>query len=316
MISRYGVRYIYVGPVERHTSSRSERPSHASREGVAKFEAMVGETLDVAYRNAGVTIYKVRPSTQWPPRRSPPTPMGDAVRWLLTLQVSAMAALPLTGLALRALPDRGYALSKVAGWALASWIAWVVAATGLVGRSSTLDSYAVLAVAGRLVSHAALAQGGYMRAWVLYFRERWAYVLCSSRRRSLGRSSASYCCARTCEVSGTEKPMELMYLQSLYSSSSLPPDDLWLSGRPANYYYYGYYMNAFVGRMSRAPAVAFNLSLAGVWASTLVALGGVAYNGVIAGNGRRLRAVAAAAGPRTRADREQPGGCTGSVERD
>ena len=207
-----------------------------------------------------------------------------------------MAALPLTGLALRALPDRGYALSKVAGWALASWIAWVVAATGLVGRSSTLDSYAVLAVAGASFLTLLWHKGGYMRAWVLYFRERWAYVLLIEA--AFVGAFLGFVLLRSYmpEVSGTEKPMELMYLQSLYSSSSLPPDDLWLSGRPANYYYYGYYMNAFVGRMSGAPpAVAFNLSLAGVWASTLVALGGVAYNGVIAGNGRRLRAVAAAA---------------------
>ncbi len=68
VISRYGVRYIYVGPVERqHEFAFNGQPEpYASREGVAKFEAMVGETLDVAYRNAGVTIYKVRPSTQWP----------------------------------------------------------------------------------------------------------------------------------------------------------------------------------------------------------------------------------------------------------
>ncbi|MDQ3856233.1 MAG: hypothetical protein M3281_07565, partial [Chloroflexota bacterium] len=68
IISRYGIRYIYVGPVERlhELESEGQVEPYASRAGLAKFERMAGSTLDVVYRNSGVTIYRVRPSWRWP----------------------------------------------------------------------------------------------------------------------------------------------------------------------------------------------------------------------------------------------------------
>lgn len=70
LISRYGVRYIYVGPVERlHEFPALEEGGtpqrYASSEGLRKFDGMVGTTLRVAYRNQGVTLYEVLPSWQW-----------------------------------------------------------------------------------------------------------------------------------------------------------------------------------------------------------------------------------------------------------
>ncbi len=67
VISRYGVRYIYVGPVERlHEFPSEPRPErYASAAGLAKFERMRGETLRTAYQNRGVVIYEVLPSWRW-----------------------------------------------------------------------------------------------------------------------------------------------------------------------------------------------------------------------------------------------------------
>ncbi|MDP9383039.1 MAG: DUF2298 domain-containing protein [Chloroflexota bacterium] len=70
VIERYGVRYVYVGPVERlHEFGDPARGEpvvrYASARGLAKFDRMVDRTLRVAYRNSGVTVYEVLPSWQW-----------------------------------------------------------------------------------------------------------------------------------------------------------------------------------------------------------------------------------------------------------
>ena len=53
LLDRYNVGYVYVGELER---------AYYDANGLAKFEQMVGSELDVVYRRAGVTIYRVRGS--------------------------------------------------------------------------------------------------------------------------------------------------------------------------------------------------------------------------------------------------------------
>ncbi len=51
LIRKYGVRYVYLGKLER---------LYYPAQGLAKFEGMVGKGLEVAYHNQEVTIYEVR----------------------------------------------------------------------------------------------------------------------------------------------------------------------------------------------------------------------------------------------------------------
>ena len=44
------------------------------------------------------------------------------------------------------------------------------------------------------------------------------------------------------EIVGTEKPMELMFINGIMNSPTFPPRDLWLSGFAISYYYFGYVM--------------------------------------------------------------------------
>ncbi|MDQ3856234.1 MAG: DUF2298 domain-containing protein [Chloroflexota bacterium] len=204
--------------------------------------------------------------------------MADALRWLLVLELAALSALPLCGLVFRALPDRGYTLSKPFGWLLAAWISWLLAATGPAPSSVTTDGYAVLAVG--TVSFLALLwhQGGYLRAWVTYFREHWRYVVLVELVFVAGFLGFALLRSYVPEIYGTEKPMEYMYLQTLYASRVLPPPDLWLSGHRVNYYYFGFFSHVFLGRLSGVPpATAFNLALCTVWSAAIVAFGGTAY---------------------------------------
>jgi YYY domain-containing protein len=61
VIRAYGVRYIFVGVIERQCfkDPNLNPPQCYSHQGVKTFDAMVGHGLAVAYRNPGVTIYQV-----------------------------------------------------------------------------------------------------------------------------------------------------------------------------------------------------------------------------------------------------------------
>ena len=67
------------------------------------------------------------------------------------------------------------------------------------------------------------------------------------------------------EITGTEKPMELAFINAILRSPTLPPNDPWLSGYSISYYYYGYVMVAMLARLTATSGgVAFNLGLSPV----------------------------------------------------
>jgi uncharacterized membrane protein len=81
------------------------------------------------------------------------------------------------------------------------------------------------------------------------------------------------------EVLGTEKPMELAFLNSVVSSEAFPPLDPWLSGHAISYYYFGYVMAGVITTITgTVPAVAFNLTSALWFALVATASYSVVYN--------------------------------------
>ncbi len=81
------------------------------------------------------------------------------------------------------------------------------------------------------------------------------------------------------DIVGTEKPMELMFINGIMNSPVFPPRDLWLSGYSISYYYFGYVMTAMLAKFTGVPAtMAFNLMIALIFALSAVGAYGVLYN--------------------------------------
>ncbi len=69
------------------------------------------------------------------------------------------------------------------------------------------------------------------------------------------------------EIVGTEKPMELAFINAVMHSPTFPPHDPWLSGYAISYYYFGYVMTAMLAKATGTlGSVAFNLMLSLVFA--------------------------------------------------
>lgn len=71
------------------------------------------------------------------------------------------------------------------------------------------------------------------------------------------------------EIIGTEKPMELAFINGIHQSPNFPPHDPWLSGFAISYYYFGYLMvSNLMLLFGTSSGVAFNLAIA-LWFSLI-----------------------------------------------
>ena len=215
--------------------------------------------------------------------------------WWLVSTLLGLAALPLTTYLFRSLPDRGYPFARALGLLLAGYLAWLLAILGLApfGRGLLVMCAVVVLAVGAFASRAKnhelrTAEGRAIRTSVL-----------GSRLSALGsrffpgwRLTASYeliflaalvfmalLRARNPDPWGTERPMDFALFNAIQHSSSFPPHDPWLSGFSINYYYLGYLLMAVMALLSGLEAsVAFNLSLALIYALTALGIAGVVMN--------------------------------------
>jgi YYY domain-containing protein len=62
ILRRYNVEFVVVGDLERHYPiPDNDCTPHGSPAGIAAFDEMIGETLEVAFASAGTTLYRVLP---------------------------------------------------------------------------------------------------------------------------------------------------------------------------------------------------------------------------------------------------------------
>jgi YYY domain-containing protein len=68
------------------------------------------------------------------------------------------------------------------------------------------------------------------------------------------------------DINGTEKFMDLAFINNLMRTKFMPAIDMWFGGQIANYYYYGHYVFAFLTKLSGInTSITYNLSLATIF---------------------------------------------------
>jgi YYY domain-containing protein len=77
----------------------------------------------------------------------------------------------------------------------------------------------------------------------------------------------------------TEQPMDLMFMNSIWQSTSFPPADAWLAGYPISYYYFGYWLMVTLGKLTNTPpAIGYNVGQAVWYGLLLTGAYGIASN--------------------------------------
>ncbi|MFV9504794.1 MAG: DUF2298 domain-containing protein [Oscillochloridaceae bacterium umkhey_bin13] len=194
--------------------------------------------------------------------------LAEVLTWWLVASLLGLAGAPLALHLFAGLPDRGHAAARPLGLLLSGYLAWLLAMLGLAAFS-----------AGSLVAAALIVFG--LGLWVLggpgpvlarvrtALPTRWPALLASEAIFLLALLAVVWMRAHDPNPWGTERPMDFAFFNAVQRSGLFPPNDPWLAGFSLNYYYFGYLLTGGVALLSGlAPAVAYNLSLALIFAMT------------------------------------------------
>ena len=161
--------------------------------------------------------------------------MVAVLSFWIVLQLIALAALPLTWHLCRRLPDRGYALAKPLGLLLVTYLLWLGASFGFLRNSLGGIVLALLLVVA--VSAWLLWRDGSSAALLDWLRQNRRLIIITEVLFAVALAVLAYYRAFDPAIAATEKPMELMFLNSVLRSERFPPLDAWLSGYSISYYY-------------------------------------------------------------------------------
>lgn len=192
--------------------------------------------------------------------------------WWLVVQAFGLAALPVTLRLFRNLPDGGWAFARPVGLLLVGFLFWHGGTFGLLTNSwaSIFGTLLVVALASWLL--------GWREAVDLpaYLRVNRPLVIATEALFTGAFLLWVLVRAHDPDVTATEKPMELLFLNGVLRSEQFPPIDPWLAGFSISYYYFGYLIAGMLARLAGVPAeIAFNLMIPTLFALTATGAFGV-----------------------------------------
>ena len=201
--------------------------------------------------------------------------MLSFISWYLLISFLGWVTFPLAHQIFSALSDRGYTLSRAFGLLVWGYVFWLFASLGIAQND----------IGGLLLGLVIL---GGLSAWIFVNRASEVINWISENRNLILTTELLFLIAFALmaffrsanpEIVGTEKPMELMFINGIMNSPTFPPRDLWLSGYSISYYHFGYVMASMLALFTGVPAtIAFNLMLALIFGLSAVVAYGILYN--------------------------------------
>ena len=182
--------------------------------------------------------------------------------WVLALVGAGLVGFPYAWLVARALPDRGYALSRVVGLLLVTWVVWWISSLRLLAFTRWAIAAAIVLVALGSIAIAVLKRHE-LAAWL---RASWRLVLVGEAVFWSFFAASLFVRWSNPDLwhptRGGEKPMDISYLNAVTKSSFFPPYDPWFADGQLNYYYYGFVQVAGLAKLTAIPpATAYNLAV-------------------------------------------------------
>ena len=196
--------------------------------------------------------------------------MSDLIVWLLTIYFVGLAAFPISYLALPNLMDRGFGLTRPIGMLILGATVWLLSLLGVLPNVEWSWWLISLIFAATGWSWLIWRERSKLRRFI---RHRWLQLVVTEGVFLAFFLVFAGVKAMNPDIDHTEKPMDLMMLNAVVGSEHAPPNDLWLSGYPIAYYYFGYWMFGGLAQMSGIQlGIAYNLALASIAALSAAAI--------------------------------------------
>ncbi len=204
--------------------------------------------------------------------------MTHFLTWYLTLTFLGLLSFPLVYTLFPKFADRGYTLSRAAGMLVWSYIFWILTSLGLSANNlgGILLSLAILAGLSLWAASKTFSDIDSLLKW---FKKNSRLIITVETLFFLSFAALALFRAANPEALGTEKPMELAFINAILRSPTFPPRDPWLSGYAISYYHFGYIMTAMLAKLTAtAGSIAFNLMTALIFALSAIGAYGILYN--------------------------------------
>ena len=202
--------------------------------------------------------------------------MLDFIFWYLTVAAVGWISFPVIFRLVPNLPDRGYSFSKIFGLLLWGYLYWILGRLGVTANNLAGLLFTLFLTAGLGVFAIRKIGGGRLKEWIREYR-----TLIFTTEILFLLAFAGWAVIRSLnpEILGTEKPMELAFINAILNSETFPPQDPWLSGYSISYYYFGYILVAMLAKIAGTlGSVAFNLGVSLIFALSAVGSFGILFN--------------------------------------
>ncbi len=205
--------------------------------------------------------------------------MTAFIAWYILITLIGWLTLPLAYRLFPALGDRGYTLSRAFGLLIWGYVFWLFASLGLAQNDVGGLLLGLLVLAGLSAWAYFTSPISPDTSLVQWLKEHSRLILTTEILFLLAFGFLAFVRSANPEILGTEKPMELMFINGIMNSPEFPPRDLWLSGYSISYYYFGYVMASMLAMFTGTPAtMAFNLMVSLIFGLSAIGAYGILYN--------------------------------------
>ncbi len=202
--------------------------------------------------------------------------MLDFITWYVIVTVLGWISFPLIFHLLRDLPGKGFTFSKIFGLLLWGYLYWILGRLGFTANNLAGLVFTLFIVAGASLSILRKKGLSEIQLWI---QSRLSLIMTTEILFLLSFAVWALIRSLNPEILGTEKPMELAFINAILQSETLPPNDPWLSGYAISYYYFGYILVAMLAKLAGTlGSVAFNLGVSLTFGLAAVGSFGVLFN--------------------------------------
>jgi YYY domain-containing protein len=208
--------------------------------------------------------------------------MTAFLTWYFLVTLLGWLTFPLMFALFPALADRGYALSRAAGMLIWGYVFWLFASLGIAQNDSggiILALIVIVALSGWSLVNRQSSTVNRKSELVNFLKSNIPLLLTTEILFLVAFAFLAFVRSANPELNGTERPMELAFINAILRSPTFPPQDPWLSGYAISYYYFGYVMTAMLARLSGIPgSMAHNLMTSLIFALGAIGSYGILYN--------------------------------------
>ncbi len=191
--------------------------------------------------------------------------LAAALVWFFVLALIGLAGLPLTVVLFSRFSDFGWGLARTVGLVVTGYSVWILVSLQLVHfRMPNILLPVALITAALWIGF----RGRLRAAWPM-IKAQWRMILITEL--VFIAAFAFFLTLRAINPDlwqtyyGGEKPMEMSFISAIGRSAVFPPYDPWYANGVMNYYYYGFYLVAYLWKLTGIPPeIGFQLGMATV----------------------------------------------------